>query len=186
MKARFLLRCSRPQSIFPLALLLMVILLVSCSPNANEPIISPQLGPILAAREAGQVVAALPTPTPVLLASLSEEEIYAGLPEDIVAALATADTARAEQVALAYGCVGCHSLDPNQMMSGPTWYHMGDTAAGRVPGESPAFYIHHSIVAPNDYLVPGYQGGIMPADFGQRMSTQELADIVAYLLEQRQ
>lgn len=186
MKARFSQRFLSKKSILTLALFLLAALLISCYPNANEPIISPQLGPILVAREAGQVVTALPTPTPVLLASLSEEEIYVGLPDDIVAALANADSARAAQVALAYGCVGCHALDPNQQMSGPTWYHMGDTAAGRVAGESPAFYLYHSIVAPNDYLVPGYQGGIMPADFGERLSAQELADLVAYLLEQRQ
>lgn len=169
-----------------LTLLLLVILLVSCVPNANEPIISPQLGPILVAREAGQAVVALPTPTPVLITTLSEEEVLAGLPDDVRTTLATADTARAEQIALAYGCIGCHSLDPDQPMSGPTWYHVADRAVSRVPGESPALYLHESIVAPNAYIVPGYQAGIMPQDFGQRLSTQELADLIAYLLEQHE
>jgi mono/diheme cytochrome c family protein len=177
---------SQRMTLVVLSLLVLGVLLVSCVPNANEPILSPQLGPILVAREAGQVVVALPTPTPVLITTLSQGEILAGLPADVEAALASADTARAEQVALAYGCVGCHSLDPNQPMSGPTWYHMGDTAVSRVPGESPALYLYESIVAPNAYIVPGYQAGIMPQDFGDRLSTQELADLVAYLLEQHE
>lgn len=182
MKALF----SQRMTLVVLSLLLLVILLVSCVPNASDPIISPQLGPILVAREAGQVVVALPTPTPVLITTLTEEEIVAGLPEDVLAALETADPGRAEQIALAYGCVGCHSLDPNQPMSGPTWYHMGDKAAGRVPGESPALYVYDSIVAPNAYIVPGYQAGVMPQNFEQQLSTQELADLIAYLLEQHE
>lgn len=182
MKALF----SQRMTLVVLSLLLLVILLVSCVPNASEPILSPQLGPILAAREAGQVVVALPTPTPVLITTLSEDEILAGLPTDVLGALATADTARAQQVALAYGCVGCHSLDPGQPMSGPTWYHVADAAVSRVPGESPALYLYEGIVAPNAYIVPGYQAGIMPADFGDRLNTQELADLIAYLLEQHE
>ena len=53
------------KTVFALLLLLVTILLISCAPNADDPIVSPQLGTILAAREAGEVIAALPTPTPV-------------------------------------------------------------------------------------------------------------------------
>jgi cytochrome c551/c552 len=167
-------------------LLVAAILLISCAPNANEPIISSQLGAILAAREAGEEVSALPTPTPVLITTLSEEQVYSGLPEDVTAALTSADPARAEQLVLVNACSGCHSLDPNVALAGPSWYHVADTAAGRVPGESPALYLYESITDPSKYIVPGFQDGVMPQDFGQRLSTQDLADLVAYLLEQHQ
>jgi cytochrome c551/c552 len=173
-------------TVLALALLVLALLIISCAPNANEPIISPQLGPLLAAREAGEIVVALPTPTPVLLASLPEEQIYAGLPEDFAAALAAADPANAETIALTAGCVGCHNLDPAQQAQGPTWFHMGDTAAGRVAGEGPALYLYTSIVNPSAYIVPGYQDGIMPKTFGETLTTQQLADLVAYLLAQHQ
>lgn len=168
------------------SILALAIFIVSCAPDANEPIVSPQLGAILAAREAGEIVSALPTPTPVLIATLSEEQIYAGLPEDVMAALSSADPGRAEAIALANGCVGCHALDPAQVMSGPTWFHMGDTATNRISGEGPAAYIYHSITDPSAYIVPGYQDGVMPKTFGETLSTQDLADLIAYLLAQRQ
>jgi cytochrome c len=174
------------RTVLGIVLLALTLLIISCAPNAEEPIISPQLGALLAAREAGQVVAALPTPTPVLLASLTEEQIYAGLPEDVAAALASADPGRAETIALANGCVGCHSTDPDQTMTGPTWFQVGDHAAGRVPGESPALYLYESIVNPNAYIVPNYQPNLMPDNFEERLSTQDLADLIAFLLEQRQ
>lgn len=42
-------------------------------------------------------------------------------------------------------------------------------------------YIIESIVAPNDYIVDGYASGVMPAQYGQQMSDQDMADIIAYL-----
>jgi cytochrome c551/c552 len=174
------------KSVVALLLLVAAILLISCAPNANEPIISSQLGAILAAREAGEAVSALPTPTPVLITALSEEQIYAGLPEDVTAALASADVARAEQIALVNACTGCHSLDPNVALAGPTWYQVADAAAGRVPGESPALYVYESIMNPSKFIVAGFQDGVMPKDFAERLSTQELADLIAYLLAQHQ
>jgi cytochrome c551/c552 len=173
-------------SVVALIVLSLAGLLVSCSPNAEEPIISPQLGAILAARETGGEITIPPTPTPVLLSTLAEDQITAGLPDDVLTALASADVSRASAISLNAGCVGCHSLNPDEIKPGPTWNHVGDTAVGRVDGESPALYLYISIVDPSAYVVPDFQDGIMPKDFGQRLSTQELADLIAFLLEQRQ
>jgi mono/diheme cytochrome c family protein len=120
------------------------------------------------------------------IATMSDEEIYAGLPEDFAAALAVADPARGETLALANGCVGCHVLDPDQVMSGPTWYHAGDMAANRQAGVSPALYLHDSIVAPNDYIVSGYPANVMPQIYGDTISIEDLAILVAYLLAQHE
>ena len=69
-------------------------------------------------------------------------------------------------------------------MTGPTWYHIGDTSVSRVPGESPALYLYASIVNPGQFVVPPYPNNIMPANYAEQLSLEELADLVAYLLEQ--
>jgi mono/diheme cytochrome c family protein len=168
------------------SLLLLVLTLAACAPDATQLIISPQLGEQLAALESGsEIVAAVPTEAPTL-SDLTPDEIVAGLPDDFAAALAVAQPANGEQIALARGCIGCHALDPDVVMTGPTWYHMGDTAISRVRDESPALYLYKSIVAPGDYIVPNYPNNIMPANYGEQLSIEELADLVAYLLEQNE
>ncbi|MCS6826170.1 MAG: cytochrome c [Caldilinea sp.] len=172
----------RRRSWFVVSLFVVIVVAAACAPDATQLIISPQLGEQLAAREAGNIVAAA-TPTPLpRLADLTPEEIVAGLPEDFAAALAAANPANGEQIALVRGCVGCHSLDPNVALAGPTWHNIGDTAVSRVRGESPALYLYESIVNPNAFVVPNYPANVMPANFGELLSTQELADLVAYLL----
>ena len=71
-------------------------------------------------------------------------------------------------------------------MTGPTWHHMGDTAVSRLPGESPALYLYHSIVGPTMFVVPNYPNNIMPANYGDQLSVQEIADLIAYLLDQNE
>lgn len=45
-------------------------------------------------------------------------------------------------------------------------------------------YLVESITRPGDYVVDGYSSGLMPVNFGARITDQQLADIVAYLLTQ--
>ena len=160
--------------------------LAACAPDPTGLIISPQLGEQMAALEAGnEIVMAEPTEAPKL-ADLAPEAVTAGLPDDIAMVLAAADPASGEQLALARGCVGCHALDPAVTMTGPTWYHVGDIAVSRVAGESPALYLYHSIVNPNLFIVPNYPSNIMPANYSEQLSTQELADLIVYLLQQNE
>lgn len=49
---------------------------------------------------------------------------------------------------------------------------------------TPEQYLVESIVLPNNYLVPGFQG-LMIANFGQNLSIQDLADLLAYLETQQ-
>jgi len=170
-----------------MVLIFLILLAVSaCAPNPEAEIVSPQLGAQLAAREAANVVEAIPTPEPLRLANMSEEEITAGLPAEIATALASADPANGESLSLANACIGCHALDPNQQMTGPTWFHVGDTAANRVPGESPAHYLYNSIVSPNAFVNAGYPSNVMPQNYRDILDDQALADLVAYLLSQRE
>jgi cytochrome c2 len=167
-------------------LLFGALVLAACAPDPNELIISPQLGEQMVARDSGnQVVRAEPTPLP-LLSSLTPEQIVAGLPEDLATAVSSGDAARGEQLALQNGCVGCHNLDPNVTMTGPTWYNIGNVAVSREPGVSPAAYLDHSIVNPGEYVVPNYPDNIMPKTYGEILSVQDQGDLIAYLLQQTQ
>jgi len=169
-----------------LALSFVIVLMVGvgCSPNAESEIISPDLGNrLVLAQSAGEVVVE-PTPVPPKLAELPPDQVNAGLPDDFMQALASANPANGETVALTFGCIGCHAVDPAEVRTGPTWHNVGDTAVVRVPGESPAFYLYQSITAPNSHVVPGYPANIMPQNFSETMSVQQIADMVAYLLAQ--
>jgi cytochrome c551/c552 len=167
-----------------LATLAAALVVTGCAPDASAHIISPELGEQLYADEAGQQVVAEPTPEPVLLANLSPEQIYAGLPPEISELMANADPAHGEQLAQVNACIGCHSVDPNVQLAGPTWHNIGDIAANRQPGTSPALYLLSSIEKPDDFVVPTFSDQVMPENFGDTLSDQDLADLLAYLLTQ--
>jgi cytochrome c1 len=87
------------------------------------------------------------------------------------------------------GCKACHAVDtePNAKgLVGPNLTHIGTEAATRVAGQSAAEYIRTAIINPGAFIAPncpaGACGNIMPQDFGQKLSQQELDDLVAYLL----
>ena len=42
-------------------------------------------------------------------------------------------------------------------------------------------YLIESIVMPNVFVVSGYEAGIMPQDFAQRLTAQQVADLIAYM-----
>ena len=169
------------------SLLILSIGLAGCAPDATAEIISPELGERLIAAEMESAVEAVPEDeVAATLADLSDEEIFAGLSDELMTALGEADPSNGETLALVNGCIGCHSLDPEATMTGPTWYNIGNTSVGRIEGMSPAAYIHDSIVATNDYIVPGYPQGVMPQNYGETLSIDDQADLIAYLLSQQQ
>jgi hypothetical protein len=167
-------------------LFVLGIVLAGCAPNANAQLVSPELGAQLYAEEADQAVEAEPTAVPLKFAELTPEQVTAGLPEEFAAALAAADPSRGETVSLANGCIGCHNTDPSVVTTGPTWANLADTAANREPGVSPANYIYTSIVNPGDYVVPNYPSGVMPTTYGEMIATEDLANLVAFLLQQHE
>jgi len=78
------------------------------------------------------------------------------------------------------GCAGCHVSGAGTIA--PDIRGIATRAATRKEGYSAEKYIHESIVQPDAYVVQGFNAGVMPPDFGQRMSAQNLADIMAYLM----
>jgi cytochrome c2 len=78
------------------------------------------------------------------------------------------------------GCVGCHSLDKDVRMVGPSFYNVFDHAKTRVPDLGPKEYLYDSIVKPNDHIVETYQSGLMPATFASQLTPQDMADLLAW------
>jgi mono/diheme cytochrome c family protein len=115
----------------------------------------------------GLVIEGLPTPTP------STEDL-----DDPVA--------RGRQVYLDNGCGGCHTIEGLSAGTvGPNQTNVGSVAETRIPGMSAEDYIYESIMDPSAYLVEGYPDNVMLKNYGELISTDELADLVAFLLAQK-
>jgi cytochrome c oxidase subunit II len=73
------------------------------------------------------------------------------------------------------GCGGCHTLADagTQGTTGPELDKV-------LKGKDKAF-IRESIADPNKEIAPGFQGNLMPQDFGQKLSPDELNALVDYL-----
>ena len=82
----------------------------------------------------------------------------------------------------ALACSACHSLEPGKRVVGPSLAGVAARAVTVQPDVTAEAYLLESIVDPNAHVVEGYDAGLMPANFGGRLSVQEQADLVAYLM----
>lgn len=80
------------------------------------------------------------------------------------------------------GCRICHSLDPGVTLVGPSFDGIATRAATRVPGMSAEEYIRESILDPNAYVVEGFPAGQMLQNFGDLLTTEDIDNLVAFLL----
>jgi mono/diheme cytochrome c family protein len=79
-------------------------------------------------------------------------------------------------------CSACHATSSEMRLVGPSLIGIGSRAASYEPGLAAETYLWESIVRPDAYVVNGYPASVMPAGFGQWLSEQQIADLVAYLL----
>jgi cytochrome c oxidase subunit 2 len=84
-----------------------------------------------------------------------------------------------EQIFSAAGCANCHALAAagSDASVGP---NLGQLS------EANARYVRQSIVNPNAEIAEGFQEGVMPQNFGEELSSEEIDALVKYLLESQE
>jgi mono/diheme cytochrome c family protein len=93
--------------------------------------------------------------------------------------------ARGKAIFLSSGCGGCHTLFAAGT-TGTTGPNLGDRVAVdamELDGDVPD-YVRESIVDPDAVIAPGgYEAGTMPSTFAKQLTEQQLADLVAYVVQ---
>ncbi len=111
---------------------------------------------------------------------------------DITVNLPEGDPANGEALANGtLGCAGCHILSA----TGPAWMPDGSQAgiglraASRLEesdysgtAATAEEYLFESTVLTNIFVVEGYEPNLMPNNYGDRLSPQDMADLIAYML----
>ena len=97
---------------------------------------------------------------------------------DMNSALPAGDAVNGKQIYTDLNCVACHATEPGAGPSLPQIRehmneHEGYTAEG---------YLRESILLPCEYETEGYSCSMMPADYGDKLDAQGLADLIEYLL----
>ncbi len=84
-----------------------------------------------------------------------------------------------------FGCTDCHGKGSAPDTVGTFERALNERLAlPQFAGYTVEQYLVESITRPGDFIVDGFSSGLMPANFGTRMTHQQLADIVAYLMTQ--
>jgi len=78
-------------------------------------------------------------------------------------------------------CAGCHALEPDTIVIGPSLAGVATHAQTRVNGEDARTYIETSILNPGAYVVNGFED-VMPKNFAKDLTSDDFNAIVAFLL----
>ncbi len=106
----------------------------------------------------------------------------------VVTGEAGADAAPAvippQQLFVSMACNACHLLGTIGVgVTGPDLNPLPETAATKVAGQDAETYVYTSITEPNAFINEGYPAGVMPPNFKERMSEEEIRGLVAWLLD---
>jgi cytochrome c oxidase subunit II len=91
---------------------------------------------------------------------------------------------RGEALARELGCAACHSADGSSSV-GPTWQGLFGRTRPLADGSevtADEAYIRESIVDPNAKVAEGFSPGIMPQDFGERLSDDDIRSLIEYII----
>jgi mono/diheme cytochrome c family protein len=77
-------------------------------------------------------------------------------------------------------CASCHTIDGKDTAAAPSLKGLAKRAEDAEKDESAQEYLLHSIIAPGKQLAGGY-GNQMYGNYADKLSKQEIADLIAYL-----
>jgi len=153
----------------------LLLILAACG---RSPLEVAQVQETAAAIQAA-TLAAIPTSTPMPEGSSAED----ALPGDPARGQILFTTPHTTTSGV-WACSQCHATDATRLV-GPGLGGLKDRAGSSVVGQSTVEYVHTSIVDPQAHIVqgdPAYPENMMPQDFSQILSEQEIDDLVAYVL----
>jgi mono/diheme cytochrome c family protein len=109
---------------------------------------------------------------------------------DITKELPQGDPKKGETLATTLACTACHILAP----TGPAWQPqpgqpgIGERAATRITqpdytgkATTPEQYLFESISSPSTFVVSGFAANLMPPNYANTLTDQDMADLIAYL-----
>lgn len=91
--------------------------------------------------------------------------------------------ARGQMLVQEHGCLACHSTD-GSMLVGPTWQGLYGSEETLTDGTTVTVddeYIRESIIDPNAKITEGFQPNVMPQNFGDTLSDEDIEAIIAYM-----
>ena len=111
---------------------------------------------------------------------VSRQEYFRVLGGEIPGQEAAAPAVLGERVYNNYNCNTCHSVDGSAGV-GPTWLGLWNAPRpGSEAGVADEAYITQSILYPQAYITPGFEGANMPSYDGQ-LNDEQLAGVAAYI-----
>lgn len=158
-----------------------------CMPDP-EPDFSPCEAPLLI-KATGELIQPTPQPTPVESPTASATPMATNTPAPTLTPRPVAGE-DAKTIILNSGCGSCHAIGSlgEAHKVGPDLSTIGAEAANRVPGLTAAEYLRQSILEPGAFVQPNCpngpcRDGIMPRDYTQRLTPEQIDTIVSFLLE---
>jgi cytochrome c oxidase subunit II len=94
------------------------------------------------------------------------------------------DPAAGKSIFAQQGCGSCHTVAAagSTGMIGPNLDQALERDADRA-GKPLTEFVRESILEPDAFIAPGFERGVMPKTFGESLSDEQLADLVAFLTE---
>lgn len=91
--------------------------------------------------------------------------------------------ARGEHVARSNACTACHSVT-GDISVGPTWKGLYGSQQLLTDGTTVVIdeaFLVESVKSPDAKVAEGFSPGIMPRDFGQKLTDTDIASLVEYI-----
>ena len=133
-----------------------------------------------------QTVVSTPRPTPTPLGATNNVLVPTAtpIPVEVIMTTKLDDISLGKQLVEKNGCIACHSLD-GSVIIGPSWKNLfgssGEFEDNTSIKSKDVVYITESILEPNKKIVKGFQPNLMPPNYSEIFTKEEITTIIAYL-----
>ncbi len=123
----------------------------------------------------------------VVMAETEFDAWYAAAAEEAAAGCTLSAEECGLKWATQYGCLSCHAVPTSVVPPtvGPTWVGLANSTVTLADGSTTiadASYLTKSILTPNAQIHSGYQPNIMPQNFSEILTEDQINQIVAFIL----